>query len=289
MNDVNGNKKIRRNGFYTGERAEFAATDLFYEKCTFTDGESPLKESERIDLNDCVFGWKYPLWYTRSALVKNTLWQKTARSGVWYADSITLEDCTVDAPKNFRRCVGVKISNTTFSEAQETLWSCENVSLNGVTVCGDYFGMNCKNVEASGLKIDGNYCFDGAENVVITNAVLNSKDSFWNTKNVIVKDSVIVGEYIGWNSQNLTFVNCRIESNQGFCYIKGLRFENCDIEGTTLCFEYCSDVCANLKGKVDSVKNPISGEITADEFGEIIMESDKVDVSATKIVARKKA
>lgn len=45
---------------------------------------------------------------------------------------------------------------------------------------------------------------------------------------------------------------------------------------------------ADIVGTVDSVKNPTSGRICADGYGEIIMEADKVDVSATEIITRGK-
>ena len=41
-----------------------------------------------------------------------------------------------------------------------------------------------------------------------------------------------------------------------------------------------------FKKYIDSVKNPISGSLTADSIGELIMEEDKVDVSKTKIIIR---
>ena len=43
------------------------------------------------------------------------------------------------------------------------------------------------------------------------------------------------------------------------------------MENTDLSFEY-SDVEADIKGHIDSVKNPKSGTIVADSVGEIILE-----------------
>ena len=87
------------------------------------------------------------------------------------------------------------------------------------------------------------YGADSAEigNCVVTDGkspLLISKDAFWNCENVTVYDSIIIGEYLGWNSKNLCFVNCTIESNQGFCYIDGLKLENCTLLNTNLAFEY---------------------------------------------------
>ena len=68
------------------------------------------------------------------------------------------------------------------------------------------------------------------------------------------------------------------------CYIKNLVMKNCKVTNTDLAFEY-SSVNATLTGKVDSVKNPASGKIEAEEIGKLIMEKDKVDASAIEIIA----
>ena len=57
---------------------------------------------------------------------------------------------------------------------------------------------------------------------------------------------------------------------------------NCKLLNTTLSFEY-SDVDAKIEGHIDSVKNPSSGRIHAGSIGELIMEEDRVDITATKI------
>jgi hypothetical protein len=145
--------------------------------------------------------------------------------------------------------------------------------------------MNSSNIKVDDFTLYGNYSFDGAKNVEIRNSRLLSKDSFWNAENVTVYDSFISGEYLGWNSKNLTFVNCTIESLQGMCYIENLVMKNCKLLNTTLAFEY-SSVEAEITGKIDSVLNPSSGTITADEIGELILEKDKIDPEKTRIVCR---
>ncbi len=273
--------------FFTGERALFFAADTRICDCTFADGESPLKESRNIDLYSCLFKWKYPIWYSQNISLENCTFFETARAGVWYTRSIKFKNCTIAAPKTFRRCENLSLENVTMPHAAETLWGCEKVKLENVSACGDYFGMNCKEVEIENLDLDGNYGFDGGENIVIKNSRMLTKDAFWNCKNVTVYNSFISGEYLGWNSENLTFVNCTIESLQGLCYVKNLKLVNCKLINTTLAFEY-STVEADICNAVDSVKNPIGGRICAEQIGEIIMEEDKVDVTKTKIICRKK-
>lgn len=271
-----------RQQVYVGERPLFHGTDLELHDTIFTDGESPLKESRDIRLYNCMFQWKYPLWYAKNIYAKDCTWLEMARSGVWYTDNITLEDCVLDAPKNFRRCHGVTLKNVSFSQAAETLWTCEDVSLERVTAKGDYFGMNSRKLRIRDFTLYGNYAFDGASDIEVRHAKLLSKDAFWNTQNVTVYDSFLSGEYLGWNSKNLTFVNCTIESLQGLCYIENLTLKNCKLLNTTLSFEY-STVDAEIKGRVESVFNPSGGVIRADEIGELTMDPQRIDPSKTVV------
>ena len=269
----------------TGERALFRGRDLVIRECIFEDGESPLKESENIDISASLFRWKYPIWYSRNVKVRECSFFEMARAGIWYTDDASFTDCMFEAPKAFRRCRGLTLKNVSFSNAAETLWSCDGVVLENVSARGDYFCMNTDNVRAKNLKLFGNYCFDGSRNVVVEDSQLLSKDSFWNTENVVVRNTFITGEYLGWNSKGLTLEDCTIESLQGLCYIDGLVMRNCRLINTTLAFEY-STVDADICGKVDSVLNPRSGIIRADHIDELIIEKDKVDPEATKIIVR---
>ena len=275
-----------RQQFFIGERSLFMSSNLYIADCVFADGESPLKESHDIELEGSMFKWKYPLWYCKNITVRDCTWFEMARAGVWYTDHISLENTPIEAPKNFRRCKDVSLKNVSFSNAAETLWNCDDVSMANVTAKGDYFAMNTTNVKADHLTLYGNYSFDGSKNVEIRDSKLLSKDAFWNSENVTVYNSFISGEYLGWNSRNLTLVDCTIESLQGMCYIDRLVMKNCKLINTTLAFEY-STVEADICSKIDSVINPASGTITADEIGELILERDKIDPDKVKIICRK--
>ena len=269
--------------YLSGERALFRASDMKITDTVFDDGESPLKHSSNIVLVNSMFKWKYPLWYSKNITMDHCSVFTMGRAGIWYTDDITVKNTLIEAPKNFRRCNGVKLENVSFSDAAETLWECDNVTIDSVSAKGDYFAMNSRNMTVSGLKLTGNYSFDGGENITVKDSVLLSKDAFWNCKNVTVENSFISGEYFGWNSENITLVNCTVESLQGFCFIKGLTMKNCKLINTTLAFEY-SDVDAKITSHIDSVKNPSSGIIRAKSIGELIMENDMIDPSKTTII-----
>ena len=268
---------------FTGERALFASRSKKISECIFDGGESPLKESSDIEIEKTMFRWKYPLWYCKNVNVSDSVWFETARAGVWYSDGVDVSDSLIKAPKNFRRCDGLTIRGTVFTDAKETLWSCRNVTLENVSVKGDYFAMNCSDMNVSGLVLDGNYSFDGTKNVTVRDSRLVTKDAFWNSENVTVKNSFITGEYLGWNSSDLTLIGCTVESLQGMCYIKNLRMIDCRLINTTLAFEY-STVEAEISTGIESVLNPSGGTIRAGYIGELIVEPDRVDPVKTRVV-----
>ena len=274
-------KKIEQE-FFMGERALFAAENLEINNTIFDDGESPLKESHDIKLTNSMFKWKYPLWYCKNIEVMDCTWFEMARAGVWYTDNITVCHCIVEAPKNFRRCHKLTLSHVSFPNAAETLWNCDEVRMEHVFAKGDYFAMGSGDMKIDHFELVGNYSFDGARNVELRNAKMLSKDAFWNSDNVTVYDTFISGEYLGWNAENLTLINCTIESLQGMCYIDNLVMKNCRLINTTLAFEY-SSVDVNINGKIDSVMNPKSGIIRADQIEQLIIEKDRINPELTRI------
>ena len=282
-------KKKYQGGSYTGERALFMLKNAEIHNATFCDGESPLKESQNLFINNSVFKWKYPIWYAKDIEVNNSTLDFTARSGIWYTNNITMTKCVINAPKTFRRNKGIYLTDCTLNHADETLWSCQDIKLTQVKAKGDYFAMNCDGVEITHLELDGNYFLDGSKNVVVRDSILNSKDSFWNTENVVAINCKIIGEYLGWNSKNITFINCEISSLQALCYIDGLKMYNCKLLDSSLCFEYCERIDADIIDEIVSVKNPTSGMIRAKAIKELIIDENSRDYHhQTKILTYKK-
>lgn len=275
-------RKIYKELTLQGERCLFGLRSSSVVDTVFLNGESPLKEAKDIEIKNCIFQWKYPLWHCDMVSVENTNWTKDARAGVWYTKNIEVENALIDAPKNFRRCDNLKLRNVSFTNAEETLWKCSNVELDTVSANGDYFALDLQNGKINNLHLSGNYSFDGAKNTEVISSVLLSKDAFWNSENVTVRDSYISGEYLGWNSKNLTFINCTIESLQGLCCIENLKLENCKLLNTTLAFEH-SILNADILTKVDSVLNPEGGFITCPSIDTLISEGDQCDKRKTII------
>lgn len=282
--NIKGENKMKKveQEYLSGERALFKSDSLEIRDCIFGDGESPLKESSNLTIVGSIFKWKYPVWYCQKVTMKDTTLLETARSGIWYTHNIEVKNSIIEAPKTFRKSSHITLEHVNMPNALESLWNCQDIVLDHVTVKGDYFGFNSSNMEVKDVTISGNYCFDGGKNIEVHNSKLLSKDAFWNCENVVVYDSIIIGEYLGWNSKNITFINCTIESLQGLCYIENLKLVNCKLINTSLAFEY-SSVDATVINHIDSIMNPLSGHIKAKSIGEVILDASKVDPNKTTI------
>ena len=269
---------------YNDERSLFASKDSTIFNCVFEDGESPLKESRNIVVKSSTFKWKYPLWYCVNVTCDDMAFEETARSGIWYTKNIKITNSTIKAPKTFRYAENVDLYKVNMPNAAETFWNSKGIRLNEVNAKGDYFGFHSEDIEIDNLYLEGNYAFDSASNIVVRNSTLISKDSFWNTKNVLVVNCKIIGEYIGWNSKNVTFINCVIESHQGLCYMGNVKLVNCQLINSDLCFEYCTNIDAEITSVIDSIKNPYSGRIHAFDIKEIILDEQYIDKKKTTII-----
>jgi hypothetical protein len=279
-------KKIE-NQHFTGERALFRSQGLEISNCIFDDGESPLKESSDCVLDHVTFGYKYPLWYGKNHVVRDSTFLLMSRSGIWYTRDSKFYNLHIVAPKEFRRCENLFLENIIFDDATETLWTCKGIRMNDIHAKGDYLLKDCSDVEVSHLELDGNYAFDGGRNIHITDSTLNTKDAFWNCENVVIENCRIDGEYFGWNSSNITLRNCVISSHQGFCYMRNLKMENCTIEDGDLLLEYCENIDATIHSNLKSVKNPISGIIRLDGVSEMIRDDERIDLSKIHVLVRK--
>lgn len=272
---------------FGGERPLFGARDLRLEQVTIHAGESALKCTRNIEAVDCRFEGKYPFWHTDGFRVEKCLFTEGARAALWYSRDCVMTDTLVEAPKMFREMKGVDLTRVRIPDAQETLWHCSDVRLRDVEVANaDYLFMHCRNIDIENYRQQGNYSFQYCADVVIRNARIDSKDAFWNTENVTVYDSELTGEYLGWHSRNLRLVNCRISGTQPLCYAHGLILENCTFApDCDLAFED-SELRADIRGAITSVKNPRTGSITADSIGEIILDEHVLDPADCKISVR---
>lgn len=269
---------------FGGERALFATHNLDLKGVTFNIGESALKCCSNIKAEDCTFLGKYPFWHVENFTCRNCLFEPGARAALWYSKNLEMIDCRVNAPKMFREMHNLLLMNVTIPDAQETLWSCSGITLRNVEVeKADYIFFHCSDIDIDGYRQQGNYSFQYCRNVTIRNAVIDSRDAFWETENVTVYDSEVSGEFLGWHSKNLKFVRCKINGIQPLCYCEGLVLEDCTMgDECGLAFED-SDLRAEVKSQIVSVKNPRSGSLHALVIGETIIDKNVLPPADCKI------
>ena len=269
------------------ERALYNLKKSDVEDCVFAgpaDGESVLKEARDVNLKNCDFSLRYPLWHVEGFRLENCSMDDKTRAAIWYAKDAEIVNSRLHGIKAVRECQNIAIKDTSII-SEEFGWKSENITIQGGELHAMYVFFDSKNVVLENVKMTGKYSFQYMENLTIRNCNLDTKDAFWHSKNVTVYDSVVKGEYLAWFSEGLTLVNCHIIGTQPLCYCKDLKLINCTMEATDLSFEY-SDVEATINGHVDSIKNPKSGTITVDSVGEIIMTDDVVMECNGKVIVR---
>lgn len=264
-----------RNAEFEGERPLFESHNVRLENVTIHMGESALKECSNIEAVDCRFEGNYPFWHVHGFVIERCFFDVGGRSALWYSDHLRMKDTIINAPKMFREMNDIDIDNVVMNDADEVFWRCERLNIRNLKLHGGtYPFMMCRDMRIDGLESDSKYVFQYVKNLELHNAKITTKDALWETDNVTVYDSELNGEYLGWHSRNLRLVNCHISGTQPLCYADNLTLENCTMaDDCDLAFEY-STVNATINGSIRSVKNPRSGSITAESFGDIILDNN---------------
>lgn len=255
------------------ERALYNAQHADVTDCIFAgpaDGESVLKEARDVRLSHCAFSLRYPLWHVQGFEMKDCAMDELTRAAIWYARDGRIEDCILDGVKAVRECENMDLVRCRI-QSPEFGWKSRRISLTDTEAAAEYIFLDSRDVVLKNVRMRGKYSFQYVENLIIEDSVLDTKDAFWHSRNVTVKNSVVKGEYLAWFSDGLTLVNCRIAGTQPLCYCTNLKLVNCTMEGADLSFEY-SDVEADVRGHIQSVKNPRSGRIVADSVGEVVRD-----------------
>ena len=270
---------------FDAERALYHLQHADVSECVFAgpaDGESALKEAEDVKLNRCSFSLRYPLWHVKGFELTGSTMDELTRAAIWYAQDGTVTDSVLGGIKALRECRRVALERCRVN-SPEFGWKCGDISLRDSEIVSEYLFLDSRRVRLERVRMKGKDSFQYIEGLEITDSVLDTKDAFWHSKNVIVRSSVVKGEYLGWFSDGLTLIDCEIIGTQPLCYCENLKLVNCTMEDTDLAFEY-SDVEADIRGHVLSVKNPRSGVITADSVGEIVRDDPVMECTGQVVL-----
>lgn len=272
------------NQTFDAERALYHLCDASVQNCRFegpADGESAFKEARSIRVENCFFALRYPFWHVHDFALKSIEMTDTARAALWYSTDGTIADARLHGIKALRECKRIALTDCDIISPEFGWRSCD-ITMENCSATGEYFMFQTKNPVLRNSSLNGKYSFQYVQNGLIENCRFDTKDCFWHSKNVTVRNTEIKGEYLAWYSENLTLINCHITGTQPFCYCKNLRLIDCTMDNCDLAFEY-SSVKATVHSRIDSVKNPSRGSITADSIGEIIL-GDNVYPTKCKIV-----
>ena len=219
------------------ERALYHLEDTCVQSCVFAgpeDGESVLKEARNIEVADCQFSLRYPMWHVKGFSMSGSTMDELTRAALWYADHGKIANSTLGGIKAVRECNDIQLENCEII-SQEFGWKCSDITLSDSSITSEYIFLDSKNVKLNHVKMKGKYSFQYMENLEIID-----------------------------------------------CYCKDLKLINCTMEDTDLAFEY-SDVDADVRGNVVSIKNPKSGKIIVDSVGEIIREDPVMECTGEVI------
>lgn len=279
--DINVYTKVKdmkriENQVFDEERALYGSDGVVVKNCKFdgaADGESALKESKNIAVEDCFWNLRYPFWHDTNLTIKGTELTENCRAALWYSQNISIENSKLHGIKALRECADIVLKNCDIISA-EFGWFVQNVCMENSAMQGEYVFMRSDKLRFKNVTLNGKYSFQYITDSVFENCVFKTKDAFWHAKNVLVKDCVVQGEYLAWYAENITFERCKIVGTQPLCYCKNLKMIDCEMVDADLSFEK-SDVEATLTAPIISIKNPTSGHIKVPSVQELIITDDQ--------------
>ena len=260
------------------ERAFYGSKNVHFKNITIDgieQGESAFKECRNITLEETNIVLKYCVWHCHNITLYKTVIDVNSRASIWYCENIEIINCKLNGVKACRNCSNLTLKDCIIN-SDDFGWKAEGVKIINCKISGVTPLLDSSNVTVDGAEFTAKYIFQYSDNIKMTNTTIDTKDCFWHAKNVYCKNVKFVGDYLAWYSENCVFENCEINSIQPLCYCKKLKLINCTMPNCNLAFEY-SDVDADIKGHVDSIRNVLSGKIVVDSLGEYVQDEHVLD------------
>ena len=253
-------KKIE-NKTFDEERALYGSDGIEVVSCRFdgpADGESALKESKNITVQESYFNLRYPFWHDTHLVIRDSELTELCRAALWYSTDVEITGTKLHGIKALRECADVTLLDCDIL-SPEFGWSVSNVTMKNCRAESEYFMMRSDHLTFDRITFKGKYSFQYISDSVFTNCEFDTKDAFWHAKNVVVKDSLVKGEYLAWYCENVTFENCTIIGTQPLCYAENLILEDCSFASDAdRAFER-SSVRATIIGVIASIVDPLPG------------------------------
>ena len=258
---------------FAKERALYGSRALQLINCAFDgeeDGESALKESSDIVVQNTFCNLRYPFWHDHGLAILSCELTEKCRAALWYSEQISIHDSKLHGIKALRECRDVHLDRCEILSA-EFGWSSEQVFMEKCSAKGEYFMLRGRDLRFFDVTFRGKYSYQYVKNATFESCTLDTKDAFWHAEDVTLRNCTVKGEYLAWYSKRLTMIDCKIIGTQPFCYCEDLKLINCEMSDADLAFEK-SSVEAEITTPVVSIKNPTSGYICAPAVGELILD-----------------
>ena len=257
--------------FYGSKNSQFKSITVDNKELS----ESVFVECQNITIEDTNINLNYCVWSCHNISLSKTIFHANTRSSIWYCENIEIVNCKINSVKACRNC-----SNITFKDciinSEDFGWKCECVKIINCKISGITPFFDNSNVIVDGTEFNTKYMLQYTDNIQMLNSNVDSKDCFWHAKNVYCKNCKLIGMYLAWYSENCLFENCHIDSIMPFCNCKKLKLINCTMPNCDGAFEN-SEVDADIKGHLNSIRNFLSGKIIVDSIGEIIKDEQVVE------------
>lgn len=273
-----------KNRTFDKEREFYDSDGISLEECVFegeADGESAFKESRNLSVKGCTWRLRYPFWHCRGVNIEGTQLTELCRAALWYSENINIKSSRLHGIKALRECRDISIESSDII-SPEFGWFSGDIRIKSCKIEGEYFMLRAEKLSLSDTHFKGKYSFQYVKDAVIESCTLDTKDAFWHARNVTVKNCTVKGEYLAWYAENITFINCRISGTQPFCYCRGLTLINCTMDDADLAFERSTDIDADIRSIVVSIKNPYSGRISLPYAKEIIIDDENAKCEITE-------
>ena len=94
------------------ERALYGSDGILVKNCAFdgpADGESALKESRNVEMENCFFNLRYPFWHDDGLKISGSEMTELCRAALWYSNDITINNTKMHGIKALRECSKVRM------------------------------------------------------------------------------------------------------------------------------------------------------------------------------------
>lgn len=119
---------------FVGERPLYAHNNLLVSCCSFVEGELPINECNNVQMMNCKFGMKYPVWYSNKLDIRETTFDTNTITGFWYCNEILLDNVHIESSKNIRRCRNVTLNKVTIPNGQERFYISKSSDFRDLTI-----------------------------------------------------------------------------------------------------------------------------------------------------------